>query len=567
MFVDEATIVVIGGDGGNGCLSFRREKFVARGGPNGGDGGKGGSVILQADPSVSTLLAFRYQPQHRGPRGRHGEGSNKTGRSGEDRIVKVPVGTVVLDEDGVRCLADLDEADATFVAASGGRGGRGNARFATSTNRAPTRHDPGSPGEERSLRLELKLLADVGLVGLPNAGKSTLISRISAAHPKIADYPFTTLEPHLGVVDRGDHRSFVVADIPGLIEGAHEGAGLGLRFLRHIERCSLVLHLVDPTGSMGDPVAALDTIDAELSQYGTALADKPQIVVVTKADATQDSSVVERLRDRAEQLGRPCVIISSVAGTGIKELIRATGDALDRLRSATAHPVATDEDRPATGHDETVVGVLGGTFDPVHDGHLAIARRVLERTGLTRVLILPSGVPPHKQSRLVSPARHREAMLRLAVEGEPGLEICTAEIDSGEVGYTIDTMRRLRDGTPPVVPVFIMGMDSLVELPTWKEFRSLIREFDLIAVDRPDSDDPARPLDREVAGAIAELPDEAEPRWRGGRIYRLRIPPIPISSSGIRAAVARGDGMSGLVPPAVARYIHANSLYLEEERR
>ena len=221
-----------------------------------------------------------------------------------------------------------------------------------------------------------------------------------------------------------------------------------------------------------------------------------------------------------------------------------------------------------TRTSETVVGVLGGTFDPVHYGHLSIARQVVERTGLRRVSMLPSAVPPHKQSPRVSPARHREAMLRLAVEDDPGLELCTIEIDSGEVCYTIDTMRRLRDGVPPVVPVFVMGMDSLVELPTWKDFRSLIREFDLIAVDRPDSDGPAPPLDPEVAGAVAELPEGEEPRWPGrGRIFRLRIPPIPISSSRIRALAARGDSLSGLVPPAVARYIHANRLYLEEERR
>jgi len=344
MFVDEATIVVIGGDGGNGCLSFRREKFVPHGGPDGGDGGHGGSIILKADLGVSTLLEFRYQRHHRGQRGRHGEGSNKTGRSGADRVVMVPVGTVVLDGDGFRVLADLDEAGATFVAAHGGRGGRGNARFSSSVNRAPTRHDSGAPGEERTLRLELKLLADVGLLGLPNAGKSTLISRISAAHPKIADYPFTTLEPHLGVVDRGDYRSFVVADIPGLIEGAHQGAGLGLRFLRHVERCSLLLHLVDPTGAMGDPVEALDTIDAELSRYGTELGNKPQIVVITKADAAQDQSAVDRLRARAEQLGRTCLLISSVAGTGLKELIHTVSDRLDRIQSDADSAIELDED-------------------------------------------------------------------------------------------------------------------------------------------------------------------------------------------------------------------------------
>ena len=335
MFVDEATIHVLGGDGGNGCLSFRREKYVPRGGPDGGDGGDGGSVVLEADTSTSTLLAFRYRRHFHAERGRHGEGANRTGRSGEDLLVRVPVGTVVLDGDGLRVLADLDAPGSRLIAARGGRGGRGNARFASSTNRSPTRHEPGQPGEQLTVRLELKLLADVGLIGLPNAGKSTLISRISAARPKIADYPFTTLEPHLGVVDRGDLRSFVVADIPGLIEGAHEGAGLGLRFLRHVERCSLLLHLVDGAGGSADPLAALETVDRELVAYGPALGAKPQIVVVTKADAIQDPVPAARVRARALELGRDCLVVSAVTGEGLAELVRAVGAALDRLREST----------------------------------------------------------------------------------------------------------------------------------------------------------------------------------------------------------------------------------------
>ena len=335
MFVDEATIQVSGGDGGNGCLSFRREKYVPRGGPDGGDGGPGGSVVLEADPGMSTLLPFRYRRHFRAERGRHGEGANRTGRSGAELVVRVPIGTLVLDGDGLSRLADLDAPGARFLAAQGGRGGRGNARFATSTNQTPTRHEPGGAGEQLTLRLELKLLADVGLVGLPNAGKSTLISRISAAHPKIADYPFTTLEPHLGVVDRGSFRSFVVADIPGLIEGAHSGAGLGLRFLRHVERCTLLLHLVDGTGAMADPLQALDTVDRELAAYGEELAAKPQIVVLTKADAIQAPDTVPRLRERAQALGRELLVVSAVSGEGLPELVRTTGAALDRLRDTT----------------------------------------------------------------------------------------------------------------------------------------------------------------------------------------------------------------------------------------
>jgi GTP-binding protein len=334
MFVDEATITASGGDGGNGCLSFRREKYVPKGGPDGGDGGHGGSVILVADEGVSTLLAFRYRTLFRAKRGQHGLGSNKTGRTGDDLVVRVPVGTVVLDEDGVVVLADLTKEEERFVAARGGDGGRGNARFATATNRAPTRHEPGWPGEKRILRLELKLLADAGLIGFPNAGKSTLISRISAARPKIADYPFTTLQPHLGVVDRGDYRSFVVADIPGLIEGASDGAGLGHRFLRHVERCRLLLHLVDPADQSRDPVEGIETLNRELRNYSSDLAVKPQMLVLTKADIVQDLEPVERLQCRAAELGLPCLSVSAVSGEGLDILIGRVGEKLDELREA-----------------------------------------------------------------------------------------------------------------------------------------------------------------------------------------------------------------------------------------
>ena len=329
MFVDEAAITVVGGRGGNGCLSFRREKYVPRGGPDGGDGGHGGSVVLVADRGVGSLLAFRYQRLYRAERGRHGEGSNKTGRSGKDLEVRVPVGTLVFDQDRTLRLADLARDGDRHTAARGGRGGAGNARFATPTRRAPTRHDPGEPGEERMLRLELKLLADVGLVGFPNAGKSTLISRISAARPKIADYPFTTLAPVLGVVDRGDYRSFVVADIPGLIEGAHAGAGLGHHFLRHVERCRVLLHLVDPVALERDPVAGVAVIDEELKLHDTGLADKPQILVATKTDAVQDAEPLRRLEKLARELGRPFVAISAVTGDGLDRLVGLAGERLD----------------------------------------------------------------------------------------------------------------------------------------------------------------------------------------------------------------------------------------------
>jgi GTP-binding protein len=331
MFVDEATITVYGGDGGNGCLSFRREKFVPKGGPDGGDGGHGGSVLLVADPHVTTLLPFRYESIFRAERGRHGEGANKSGRSGKNVEVRVPVGTVVSEEGSGSVLVDLTRPGQTFEVARGGRGGRGNTRFKSATNRAPRRHEPGEAGEVRSLRLELKLLADVGIIGLPNAGKSTLVSRISAARPKIADYPFTTLSPNLGVVDRGGDRSFVVADIPGLIEGAHRGAGLGHRFLRHVERCRLLLHLVDANVPGRSALADIRTVNEELRLHRASLARKPQILVLTKADAMQDRGPLEEVRAFAQRSGIPWVSISAVTGEGLDRLVLLAGEALDRL--------------------------------------------------------------------------------------------------------------------------------------------------------------------------------------------------------------------------------------------
>jgi GTP-binding protein len=564
MFVDEATLHTIGGDGGNGCLSFRREKYEPHGGPDGGDGGHGGSVILRADASTSTLLAFRYRPYHRATRGRHGEGSNRTGRSGGDLIVRVPLGTVVLDEDGLRVLADLEQEGAEWVSARGGRGGRGNARFATSTNRAPTRHDSGEGGQERRIRLELKLLADVGLIGLPNAGKSTLISRISAAHPKIADYPFTTLEPHLGVVDMGDGRTFVVADIPGLIEGAHVGAGLGLRFLRHVERCSLLLHLVDPTDPGGDPVQAVEVIDREIARHRAGLGQKRQILVVTKADSIQDPTVIDRLRAHADASDRAIFVISAVSGQGLDPLLGAISNVVERQRTRIG----------STARE--VVGVLGGTFDPVHLGHVELAEQVRDRTGVDQVLLLPTAIPPHKRAPQVTAAAHREAMLRLAVRGRDGLTLSTAEVESGGVSYTIDTLRALRDVRPGLAPVFILGMDSLHELPTWKDYLELIDEFDLVAVDRPGADSLPRLADANLAARLVEVAEplesgriqlQRERLGTGGRIFHVRLPPMAVSSSEIRARVARGESIGDLVHPGVARYILDHGLYHQEEFR
>ena len=321
MFIDEVRILVKAGDGGNGCLAFRREKFVPRGGPSGGDGGRGGDVILVSSEHENTLLKFRYNPEHKAERGRHGEGSNRTGADGQSLEVQIPVGTVVYDESTGARLYDFTHPGERFTVASGGRGGKGNARFATSTHQAPTEHEPGRPGEEKRLRLELKLLADVGLVGFPNAGKSTLISRVSAARPKIADYPFTTLEPNLGVVELPDYRSFVVADIPGLIEGAHEGHGLGIQFLRHIERTRLLVHLVDVSEASGrDPVQDFETVMDELASFSRDLFSKPMLVVASKMDVAQDPARVLALRLHVAERGMAYFEISSATGLGIEKL-------------------------------------------------------------------------------------------------------------------------------------------------------------------------------------------------------------------------------------------------------
>src|SRR6202171_3162547 len=335
MFIDRAKIRIEGGHGGNGVTAFRREKFVPRGGPSGGDGGRGGDVWIVGDASLNTLLHLRYNPLHVAGRGLHGEGSNRSGKEGADVIVRVPLGTQVFDPQTNELQFDCDTDGQRWLAAHGGRGGFGNAHFASSTNRAPRYHQEGSEGEEFELQLELKLLADVGLVGFPNAGKSTFISTVSAARPKIADYPFTTIQPHLGVVDLGDFRTFVVADIPGLIEGAHQGSGLGDRFLRHIERTKLLLHLVDVSSSSGrDAVQDYETINRELEAYDRDLALREQIVVATKIDALDEPERLEALQRAAIANGKTFLAISSVANRGLRELVNTVAGRLDDLTSS-----------------------------------------------------------------------------------------------------------------------------------------------------------------------------------------------------------------------------------------
>jgi GTP-binding protein len=352
MFVDDVDIRVKAGDGGNGCLSFRREKYVPRGGPDGGDGGAGGSVYLVAATTKNTLVAFRFHPEFEAKRGQHGQGANRTGASASDLEVVVPVGTLVLlrTPDGAspaQPLADLTEEGQRVLMAQGGHGGRGNAQFVSSTNRAPRRTEPGRPGEEKLLRLQLKLIADVGLIGFPNVGKSTLISRISAARPKIGDYPFTTLAPNLGVVAMSDDRSFVVADVPGLIEGAHAGHGLGHTFLRHVERTKVLVHLVDVSGATGrDPVEDFDAINKELTLYDPDVAAKPQIVVAAKVDAVDDPDRVARLAERARRDDRPFHRISAVTGDGIAGLLETCWTHIADARATDIHRVVATEIGP-----------------------------------------------------------------------------------------------------------------------------------------------------------------------------------------------------------------------------
>ncbi len=341
-FIDEAKFFVKAGDGGNGCVSFRREKYVPRGGPNGGDGGRGGSVYLVADPRLRSLIDFRYRSHFKAERGAGGQGSDRHGRSGKDCLVRVPTGSVITDAETGEVLADLVEPGDTFLAARGGKGGLGNARFATATNRAPRKATKGRPGEERWLRIELKLLADVGLIGLPNAGKSTLLSKLSAANPKVASYPFTTLEPQLGVLQFRFRDPCIIADIPGLIEGAHQGVGLGHKFLRHVERTSILLHVIDCSGEGDSPLQDYQVLERELEAYREELLDRHKVVVLNKIDLVDDDRL-EELRQLFAGQGIPVHAISAMTGEGIGELKEALADLLDRI----------DRERAAEAEQET----------------------------------------------------------------------------------------------------------------------------------------------------------------------------------------------------------------------
>jgi GTPase len=340
-FLDEAKVYIRSGDGGNGCVSFRREKFIEFGGPNGGDGGKGGDVVALAVEGLNTLIDYRYQQHHTAKNGRGGMGKDRHGANGGDLGMKVPVGTQIYEEDGETLLADLTETGQRAVLAKGGNGGFGNAHFKSSTNRAPRHANPGQPGEERTIRLRLKLIADAGIVGLPNAGKSTFLAAVSAARPKIADYPFTTLHPQLGVVGI-DGREFVLADIPGLIEGAHEGLGLGDRFLGHVERCRVILHLVDGTGEHAG--LAYKTVRTELEAYGGGLADKAEVVALNKADELTQEILKQQIARPKRTAGRPPLVVSAATGEGVPEVLRALVKVIDKARPDGGKPSRASEE-------------------------------------------------------------------------------------------------------------------------------------------------------------------------------------------------------------------------------
>jgi GTPase len=342
-FLDEAKVYIRSGDGGNGCVSFRREKFIEYGGPNGGDGGRGGDVIAEVVDGLNTLIDYRYQQHFTAKNGGAGMGKDRHGANGADVVLKVPVGTQIYDEDGTTLLADFTEIGQRADLAHGGNGGFGNAHFKSSTNRSPRRANPGQIGTELTIRLRLKLIADAGIVGLPNAGKSTFLAAVSAAKPKIADYPFTTLHPQLGVVNT-DGREFVLADIPGLIEGAHEGVGLGDRFLGHVERCRVLLHLVDGTGEDAD--IAYKTVRAELAAYGNGLADKPEIVALNKTDALSDDEIKQQLARLKRAAGKTPLVISGVSGKGVPEALRALFKFIEEARRRTAEPATTEAWHP-----------------------------------------------------------------------------------------------------------------------------------------------------------------------------------------------------------------------------
>ena len=624
--IDRVEITVKAGDGGRGAVSFRREMYVPMGGPDGGDGGKGGDVVVKADRSVDNLRLYRQKNIYRGENGHSGAGKKKYGKDGEKLVLAVPPGTIVtsLEEDGLEVLlADLEKYGDKVIVAAGGKGGWGNVHYKSSINQAPHIAQKGETGEEHNIKLEMRLIADVGIIGYPNAGKSTLLAAASAAKPKIASYPFTTLEPVLGAVEIG-LESFVIAEIPGLIEGAHLGKGLGHDFLRHAMRTKILIHLI--SGASGSPVEDMLKVNNELSLFDPLLGKKPQIVAINKIDLPEVQEVLEVIKSEFTESGIKAHYISAETGQGVSGLMAEVLKVLNEEAAAEKLPeppgkvfrpqpkearikvvregdefviyspgldrliagqgVSSDElrwqlnfqldklgvntalekagvkagDKVRCGaltwewslpdRERKKIGVLGGTFDPVHLGHLMMAEEARTSLDLSEVLLVPAGQPISKPNDTVTPARQRLEMLQLAVAGNPNLKISTIEIERKGPSYTADTIAEIRSAYGGGYEIyFILGWDSLAQLPDWYEPSRLLGMCYLVTVPRPGW---KRPSMKTLEGVLPAIKN---------RVIFLDGPKVDISATEIREMAARGESIDHLVPEAVAEYIKKNKLY------
>jgi GTP-binding protein len=599
--------------------------YVPFGGPDGGNGGKGGDIIIRVNKSTDSLRAYRHQQLYSAENGYNGAGKKKFGKDGKDLILAVPAGTMVMEEeegDAEVMLADLGDTGEEIIVAAGGKGGWGNVHFKSSVNQTPRLAQRGEKGEERTLRLEMRLIADVGIIGYPNAGKSTLLAAVSAAKPKVASYPFTTLEPVLGVVNIGMD-SFILAEIPGLIEGAHLGKGLGHDFLRHAMRTKIIIHLI--SGTSDTPTEDLIKVNNELAMFDATLAQRQQIVALNKVDLPEVQEKLEIIKSELSGARIKAHYISASTGQGVKELmaaaleiLRAKADAekrpetpgkifrpqpkearikvsregdtwvinasgLDRLiagrgvtegelrwqlnRQLEKHNVnnimekagvkAGDKvrcgsliwewDKP--GRKANKIGILGGTFDPVHLGHLMIAEEAKTALELSEVLLIPAGQPMSRPNENVTPAKHRLAMLQLAVEGSPYLKVSTVEIERQGPSYTVDTIEQIRKKSGGDEIYFILGWDSLAQLPDWHEPSKIINLCTLVVVPRPGY---AKPSLKTLEGVLPGISQN---------VIFLDKPRVDISATTIRDLAAQGESIDHLVPEAVARYIKKHKLY------
>jgi GTPase len=627
--IDHVEITVIAGNGGDGAVTFRREAMVAFGGPDGGDGGKGGDVIIKADNSVDNLRFYRGRRVYTAEAGHNGTGKNKFGADGEDLVLTVPPGTIITekDKDGSEIiLGDLSREDERLIVAAGGKGGLGNYHFKSSVNQAPRLAQRGEKGVERIVNLEMRLIADAGIIGYPNAGKSTLLSRASAAKPKIAAYPFTTLEPILGVVDV-DQETFVIAEIPGLIEDAHLGKGLGHDFLRHAMRTRVLIHLI--SGDSKSPVDDLIKVNNELALFDPVLGQKPQIVAVNKTDIPEVGEVKDVIKSEFNAVGIEPHFISAETGEGVKALM-ADIYALLKQKPAAEKPVeapvkifrpqpresritvekvdnvfvvhAPGLDRMYAGkgsssselrwqlnmqlekhglrkilekagisagdkircgdlewewktqeNERKKLGILGGTFDPVHLGHIMIAEEVKNSLDLEKILFIPAGQPQTRKAEMVTPAHDRLVMLEMAIEGKDGFAISDIEIQRKGPSFTVDTLLELKNTYKGYELYFILGWDSLEQLPQWHEPSRIINLCTLVAVPRPGFDKPSLKAMEGVLPGISE------------KVVFMDRPRVEISATEIREKAENGGEIRYLVPEKVAEYIRTHRLYAASE--